>query len=132
MSDSEVWKRAYKFCQLDIFPAIKILLSILATLPVSSATAERSLCTLRLIKSDLRTIMDQARLDGTYLVYIHNDISIGTDVIIKKFAATSHKIKLLFLAAFLCCNYCKQFLTPFVNIFQFNCSDQLFFKLIEM
>ena len=36
-----VWKRANKLCQLDIFPAIKILLSILATLAVSSATAER-------------------------------------------------------------------------------------------
>ena len=93
-SDVVVWKRAYKLCQPDIFPAIKILLSILATLPVSSATAERSFSTLRLIKSDLRTTMGQARLDGLCLMYIHNDISISTGAIVKKFAATSRKIKL--------------------------------------
>ena len=31
-SDVVVWKRAYKLCQPDTFPAIKIILSILATL----------------------------------------------------------------------------------------------------
>ena len=76
--------------------------------------------------------MGQARLDGLCLMYNHNDISISTGAIIKKFAATSRKIKLKFLAAFLCCNYCKQFVTLFVNLFQFNCYDQLFFRLIEM
>ena len=39
--DVVVWKRAYKLCQSDIFSALKILLSILATRPVSYATAER-------------------------------------------------------------------------------------------
>ena len=80
------WKRAYKLCQPDIFPAIKRLLSILVTLP-SSATAERSFSTLRLIKLDLRTSMGQAHLDGQYLMYIHNDISISTGAIINTFAA---------------------------------------------
>ena len=49
-SDVVVWKRAYKLCQPDVFPAKTTLLSILATLSVSSATAERSFSTLRLIK----------------------------------------------------------------------------------
>ena len=93
-SDLVVWKRAYKLCQLDIFPTIKLLLSILASLPVYSATAERSFFTLRLIKSDLRTSTDQAHLDGLCLMYIHNDISISTGAIIKKFAAIIRKIKL--------------------------------------
>ena len=88
-SDDVVWKRVYKLCQPDIFLAIKILFSILATLPVSSATAERSFSTLRQIKSDLGTTMGQARLDGLCLIYIRNDISISTGAIIKKFAATS-------------------------------------------
>ena len=48
-SDVVIWKRAYKLCQTDIFPAIKILLSSLATLSVYFATAERSFSTLRLI-----------------------------------------------------------------------------------
>ena len=65
--DVMVLKRTYKLCQADVFPAIKLLLGILATLPVSSATAERSFSTLRLIKSDLRATMGQARLDGLCL-----------------------------------------------------------------
>ena len=58
-----------------------MLLNILATLSVSSATAERSFSTLRPIKLDFRTTMGQARL---CLMYIHNDISISTGAIIKK------------------------------------------------
>ena len=76
------------------FPAMKILLSILATLPVSSAIAERSFSVVRLIGLDLHTTMDQARLDNLCLMYIHNGDSISTGVIIKKFAATICKIKL--------------------------------------
>ena len=60
-----------------------MLLSILSTIPVSSATAERSFSTLRLIKSDLRTTMGQARLNGLCLMYIHNDNLISNGAIIK-------------------------------------------------
>ena len=49
-----------------MFPATKILLGILATLPVSFA-AERSFSTLRLIKSDLQTTMGQVCLEGLCL-----------------------------------------------------------------
>ena len=73
-SDVVVCKRAYKLCKPGIFPAVKILLSILATLPVSSVTAKPSFSILRLIKSDLRTPMGQARLDDLCLMYINNDI----------------------------------------------------------
>ena len=82
------------FNKPDIFPATKILLSILATLPVSSATAKRSFSMVQLIKSDLRTAMGQASLNGLCLMYMHGDISISTGAVIKKFAATSCKVKL--------------------------------------
>ena len=71
-----------------------MLLSILATLPVSSATAERSFSALRLLKSDLRAAMGQACLDGLCLMYTHNDILISNGAVIKKFTATSYKKKL--------------------------------------
>ena len=61
--------------------------------------------------------MGQARLDGLSQMYIHNDISISTGGITKKFAATSRKIKTLISCSVLCCNYCKQFLTLFVKLF---------------
>ena len=44
--------------------------------------------------------MGQVRLDGLCLMYIHNDISISTGALIKKFAATSRKIKLYVLERF--------------------------------
>ena len=93
-SDVVVRKRVYKLCKPVIFSAIKILLRILATLLVCSATAEQSFSTLQLIKSDLQINMGQARLDGLWLMYVHNDISVSTGAIIKIFVATSRKIKL--------------------------------------
>ena len=78
------------FAKRIFFLQQKILLRIHATLPVSSATAEKLFSTLQLIKSDI-----YEQLDSLCLMYIHNDISISTSVIIKKFAATRRKIKTL-------------------------------------
>ena len=44
--------------------------------------------------------MGQPRLDGLCITYIHNDISIRTGAIIKKFAATSRKYNFKFLQRF--------------------------------
>ncbi|KAF2897242.1 hypothetical protein ILUMI_08935 [Ignelater luminosus] len=57
------------------FPNIKILLQILATLPVSTCSVERSFSSLKLIKSYLRTTMTKDRLNGLAAMYIHRDIS---------------------------------------------------------
>ena len=92
-SEVVVWKRTHKLCQPNVFPAIKVLFSIVATLSISSATAEGSFSALQLIKSDLRTTVGQTRLDDLRLMFIHNDMSISTAVF-KKFAATTRRIKL--------------------------------------
>ena len=65
-SEIVIWKRAYELCQKDVFPAIK----------------------------KLRTTMTQSRLNGLCLMYMHNDISVNTDVIVQKFAGTSRKLLL--------------------------------------
>lgn len=44
-------------CDADVYPNIKRLLHILATLPVSVATAERSFSTLKRLKTWLRNRM---------------------------------------------------------------------------
>ena len=92
-SEVTVWKEPTN-CQPDVFTAIKILLSILATLPVSSTTAERLFSGLRLMYSDLRTTMGQTRLSGLCLMFIHIDMSISTNAVLKKLAAASRRIKL--------------------------------------
>ncbi|XP_025192639.1 52 kDa repressor of the inhibitor of the protein kinase-like [Melanaphis sacchari] len=66
-------------CDVDMFPAIHTLIHILATLPVSVATAERSFSTLRRLKTWLRTRMVEDRLNGLALMHIHRDISIDID-----------------------------------------------------
>ncbi|XP_077306272.1 52 kDa repressor of the inhibitor of the protein kinase-like [Lithobates pipiens] len=73
-------------CEQDLFPTIRSLLLILATLPVSVATAERSFSTLRRVKTWLRSRMAEDRLNGLCLLYIHRDISVNTDRVIELFA----------------------------------------------
>ena len=73
-------------CDEYIFPLIKNLLCILATLPVSNATAERSFSTLRRLKTWLRTTMGEERLIGLALLHVHFDSEIDIEKIIERFA----------------------------------------------
>lgn len=78
-------------CDSDLYPNICILLQILATLPVSVATAERSFSTLRRLKTWLRANMGEERLTGLALLNIHRDVVINTDDIITKFGKTKQR-----------------------------------------
>ena len=73
-------------CSADFFPNIRTLLIIAATLPVSTATAERTFSSLRLLKSYLRTTMGQNRLTGLTLLNLHRDIAVTPDEVIDTFA----------------------------------------------
>ncbi|KAJ8943042.1 hypothetical protein NQ318_022586 [Aromia moschata] len=65
-------------CENQLFPAIK-LLTILATLPVSTATPEKCLSTLKRLKNDLRNSMGDERLTGLALMSVHRDIAVQLD-----------------------------------------------------
>ena len=78
-------------CDVDMFPAIHTLIHILATLPVSVATAERSFSTLRRLKTWLRTRMVEDRLNGLALMHIHRDISIDIEQVIDRFAKNKNR-----------------------------------------
>nr|CAI5869965.1 unnamed protein product [Callosobruchus analis] len=58
----------------------------MATLPVSNATAERSLLTLRRLKTWLRTTIVKERLTGLALLNVHFDSEIDIENIIERFA----------------------------------------------
>jgi hypothetical protein len=73
-------------CSPDFFPNIRNLLLITATLPVTTATAERSFSSLRLLKNHLRTTMSEDRLAGLTLLYLHKDINVTTDQVLDKFS----------------------------------------------
>ena len=70
------------------FPNLFVRLRIGATLPVTSATCERSISTLSFLKIELRTTMTNKRLNGLSLMFIHCDFTkqLNVDHIIDEFA----------------------------------------------
>jgi hypothetical protein len=60
-------------------------LRISAVFPVTNCECERSICTLRLLKTYLRSTMGQGRLTCLALMYIHRDIPVHTQKIVADF-----------------------------------------------
>lgn len=56
-----------------MFSEVNLLLRLLLTIPVSSATAERSFSALRRLKSFTRSTMSAARLNHVAIIHIHKD-----------------------------------------------------------
>lgn len=77
---------AFKVTEGGYFPNIRQLLLILAVLPVTISTSERSFSTLKRIKSYLRTTMEETRLNGLSLLNIHYQIDIKPEEVIDLFA----------------------------------------------
>ena len=78
-------------CDKETFPLVHLFLTILFTLPISTASAERSFSTLRRLKTWLRSRMGEERLTGLALLNIHRDIAVSADSIIDRFAKTKSK-----------------------------------------
>lgn len=83
-------------CDIDLYPNIRKFLCIMATLPVSVATAERSFSTLRRIKSWLRSSMVEDRLTGLALLHIHKNVPIDVNDVITRYGR-SRKRKIDFV-----------------------------------
>ena len=80
-----------KNCDTEMYPNIHMFLCILATLPVSVATAERSFSTLRTLKSWLRTSMVEDRLTGLALLHVHKSILLEVEDVITRFARRQNR-----------------------------------------
>ncbi|XP_029347858.1 zinc finger MYM-type protein 1-like [Acyrthosiphon pisum] len=59
----------------ELYPNLYKLLSLSLTIPISSATCERSFSAMRKIKNWLRTSMNQDRFTNLSLIYIERDLS---------------------------------------------------------
>ena len=79
-------------CDEEIFPLINRLLTILITLPISNASAERTFSTLRRLKTWLRSTMSETRLTGFALLNIHRDIDVDVNKVIDMFSKTNRKL----------------------------------------
>uniref|UniRef100_A0A914ENR4 HAT C-terminal dimerisation domain-containing protein n=1 Tax=Acrobeloides nanus TaxID=290746 RepID=A0A914ENR4_9BILA len=73
-------------CVRQSTPSIYTLLQIFATIPVSSASAERGFSALKRIKTYLRNAMTEERLNGLALAHINNEIEISPDKIVSMMA----------------------------------------------
>jgi hypothetical protein len=84
---------SYMHCDEDMFPAIRTLIQVLATLPVSVASAERSFSTLRRVKTWLRSRMTEDRLSALCLMNVHNKVNVFNQIdhIIDVFAKTKNR-----------------------------------------
>lgn len=82
-------------CNENIYPSIYTLLNILASLPVTTATSERSFSTLRRLKTYLRNTITENRLNGLALMNIHRDVKVTVEEVIENMARKSRRIRLL-------------------------------------
>lgn len=62
------------------------LLKTACTLPVTSVECERSISRLRHLKTHLRSTMQEERLNGLAMSYIHRDISCSAEAVADEFA----------------------------------------------
>ena len=68
------------------FPNILTALRIFGTIPVTTCTCERSISTLRRLKTFMRSTMGQNRLTSLALMNVHREVKLDVDKIIDRFA----------------------------------------------
>ncbi|KAL4121711.1 hypothetical protein QTP88_014171 [Uroleucon formosanum] len=75
---------ALNYCNPELFANIHFLLKVLATLPVSTATPERTFSTLKRVKTFLRNSTGQERLTGLALLSVHRDVTVNPDEVLNQ------------------------------------------------
>ena len=88
-----------------MFSEIKLLLRLYMTIPIITATAERSFSTLCRLKSYLRSTMTDKRLNNLLLIYTHKDLFNKLDLvkIAQSFVSANNRRKNYFG------NFCRNF-----------------------
>jgi hypothetical protein len=76
---------ALSLCDDTLFPNMRKVLKIFATLPVTTCTAERSFSVLRLIKNHLRSTMGNDRLNGLALLSVHKNVKLDYDSVVSEY-----------------------------------------------
>jgi len=93
----ELLEFIFQYSMANIFPNICIALRLYLTLPCTTATCERSFSKLKLIKTYLRSTVNQTKLTNLALLSIEKEKSnsIDFDLVINNFAEVkARRIKL--------------------------------------
>lgn len=92
--DTEVLK-VLELCDKTYYRTIHCLLTVLATMPVTTCSVERTFSTMKRVKSVYRTLMTDKRLSALAMVATHRDINIKPDDVIDKMAGEKKRRLLL-------------------------------------
>lgn len=76
----------------SMFPTLNNALQIALTLPVSSATTERTFSKLKIIKTRLRTTMNNKRLEDLMLITCEQDLYKNSNKVLEIFASNSTEL----------------------------------------
>ena len=71
----------------ELYPCMWNVFTVLLTMLIATATAERSFSVLRRVKTHLRTTMHQDRLSALGLMHIHREVPIDVTKVIDSFAS---------------------------------------------
>ncbi|XP_062595649.1 52 kDa repressor of the inhibitor of the protein kinase-like [Saccostrea cucullata] len=80
----------------DLYPNIFTVLSVLISMPVSTASAERSFSVMRRVKSYMRSTMSTERLSALAMLHAHKDMPVDYEAVVKEFAQGKSR-RLVFL-----------------------------------
>ncbi|KAL4119484.1 hypothetical protein QTP88_012291 [Uroleucon formosanum] len=77
---------ALRLCKKEMFPNLHFLVQILCSLPVSTATPERTFSCLKRLKTYLRNTMTETRLNGLTMLAVHTDIPLSAEEVLDELA----------------------------------------------
>jgi hypothetical protein len=75
----------------DLYPNIYAICTVLITIPVSSASSERSFSAFPLVNNCLRATMSDERLSNLSLLHIHRTRNLSLEDVINKFAVRKNR-----------------------------------------
>jgi len=90
---SNIFQKLSKLGMGSTFPNLSLAYKAICTLPPTSASAERCFSKLKLIKTNLRSTMSEARLDHLMVISCNSDIEINMDEAINKYGSISNLLR---------------------------------------
>ena len=84
-------QEAVEFAHPELFPNVRVLLKILLTLPVTTASAERSFSRLKLLKTEIRNRCGQERTSELAMMMMHRNIKLNYNNIVDKFLCSNRR-----------------------------------------
>ena len=82
---------ALKIADKEFYPNVYEIIKLIATLPIGAVPCERSFSSMRRLKDWCHSTMTESRLCGLALMYVHKDIEINQENVLRRFDSTGHR-----------------------------------------